>query len=231
MIQRATIALCICATMLKAQLVLHWYSSSWSCRSTKGPFWVSNRREGSPPPLHKGFQGWVMTQCVVVLGLLCVEMCLVWSWFGLFFNFLFFWTCTSVLLLFVTAGLLVCLIFELLFWDLLFCNVESFFTNKRTKKKKALKNTKKNPHLTSPLPPHFLPPPFFWPPVSLPHTHTPTYATTPQKKPSPPPHTPQLPLFASPPVCRLSCWLTFSFSCSLGKPVNRQRALTVKQTA
>lgn len=51
-----------------------------------------------------------MTQCVVVSGLLCVEMCPVWSWFGLYFslNFLFsfFLTCTSVLMLFVP---LVCL--------------------------------------------------------------------------------------------------------------------------
>lgn len=31
----------------------------------------------------KGFQDWVMTRCVVVLALLCVEMCLVQSWFGL----------------------------------------------------------------------------------------------------------------------------------------------------
>lgn len=46
-----------------------------------------------------------MTRCVVVLGLLCVEMCLVQSWFGLC-SFVFFKSCTSVLLLFVA---LVCL--------------------------------------------------------------------------------------------------------------------------
>lgn len=217
--------MCISATMLKAQLVLHWYSSSWSCRSTKGPLWVSNRREGSLPPPHKGFQGWVMTQCVVVLGLLCVEMCLVWSWFGLFFNFLFFWTCTSVLLLFVTAGLLVCLISSFFFETFYFATSKvSPQTNKQTKKRSK---TQKNPHLTSPLPPPAL---LLTPSLSPSHTH-PNIHNHAQKKPSPPPHTPQLPPFASPSVCRLSCWLTFSFSCSLGKPVNRQRALTVKQTA
>ena len=118
-----------------------------------------------------------MTQCVVVLGLLCVEMCLVWSWFGLFFDFLFFWTCTSVFTA-VCYRWSACLFnFELLFWDFLFCNVKSF----STKKKNAQKH-KKNPHLTSPLP---LPP--LTPSLSPSHTHPNTHNHA-QKKPHLLPH-------------------------------------------
>lgn len=94
-----------------------------------------------------------MTQCVVVLGLLCVEMCLVWSWFGLFFLFFLFSTCTSVLLLFVP---LVCLSvnFKLLL-RLLFCNVE--FLHKYCK---CAKHKPSPPRLTPSLS------------FSFPHTYT-----------------------------------------------------------
>lgn len=53
-----------------------------------------------------------MTQCVVVSGLLCVEMCPVWSWFGLYFslNFLFsfFFDLHVGVNAVCSAGLLVC---------------------------------------------------------------------------------------------------------------------------
>lgn len=116
-----------------------------------------------------------MTQCVVVLGLLCVEMCLVWSWFGLFFLFFLFSTCTSVLLLFVP---LVCLSvnFKLLL-RLLFCNVE--FLHKYCKCAKH-----------KPSPPRLTPSLSFSFPHTYTHTYTPTYTTTPTNSP----HTPQLPL-------------------------------------
>lgn len=153
-----------------------------------------------------------MTQCVVVLGLLCVEMCLLWSWFGLFFNF-FFWTCTSVLLLFVP---LVCLSvnFELL--------LRLFILQRRVYSTNTANAPNTNPH--KPSPPALTPSLFAFPshkPDTLQHT---------QLRPKTPltPHNSHSALLS---VCRFYCWLTFLFSCSHGKPVNKQRALTVKQTA
>lgn len=99
-----------------------------------------------------------MTQCVVVLGLFCVEMCLVQSWFGLCS---FFFSCTSVLLLFVE---LVCLSvdFKLLcFGDCLFFFLDiPFFCN--------IKFWHTSPHS------HLLALRF-----SLALTHTPAHTTTP----------------------------------------------------
>lgn len=113
-----------------------------------------------------------MTQCVVVLGLLCVEMCLLWSWFGLFFNFLFELARRCYCCLFRWSA---CLLISSFFLRLFFCNVE--FLHKYCK----CSNT--NPHLS---------PPHLWPPVSfslsLSHAQKPTYT-----HPASPP-TPRLPL-------------------------------------
>lgn len=93
-------------------------------------------------------------------------MCLVWSWFGLFY--FFFWTCTSMLLLFV---LLVCLSvnFELLLQLL------SWVPHKYCKCSK---------HKPSACP---LSPPVS---LSLPHTQSSTHTATSKNSP----HTPRLPL-------------------------------------
>lgn len=186
--------------MLKAQLKLHC-SSSWSagllraCSGSQTEERIPQRVSGLS---HDSMCGRPWSPlCWDVSGVV-----LVWS---LFFSFLFFWTCTSVLLLFVT---LVCLSvnFELLL-RLLF--LQCWISPQNT-----------SPHFS------LLTPSLSF---SLPHTHThtPTHSTT--HKPSP--HTPWLPLFALPSVYCFSCWLTFLFSCSHGKPVSKQRALTVKQTA
>ncbi len=118
-----------------------------------------------------------MTQCVVVLGLLCVEMCLVWSWFGLFFNF-FFLTCTSMLLLFVP---LVCLSvnFELL--------LRLFILQRRVSPQ--ILQMLKTQTLTSPSDPQSL---SF--PHSHTHRHTHTHLNIHNYAPKNSPHSPQLPL-------------------------------------
>lgn len=182
--------------MVKAQLKLHGCSSSWSA----GPLRAhsGSQTDGRIP---KGFQDWVMTQYVVVFGLLCVEMCLVWSWFGLFsFElarrcYCFLLRCSACLLIFE-------LLLRLFFW---YCWVSPHIAQ----------NT--NPHLS-----HLTPSLSH----SLPHTHINTH---PLQKLHLAPH--DSPLSALPSVCLFRCWLYFLFSCSHGKPVSRQRALTVKQTA
>lgn len=173
--------------------------------STRGPLWASDRGTDH----LKGFQDWVMTRCVVVLGLLCVEMCLVQSWFGLR-SFFCFKSCTSVLLLFVA---LVCLSvdFKLLLRLYLFpfCVFYSFLFFGNIE----FLHTSPHPHLP---PPDFLAP-----------THTPAHTTTPHNLTSLPVKSLSL-LY---PECVSGRWLWFLFSCSHGKPVSKQRALTVKQTA
>lgn len=60
--------------------------SCWasSCSCSAGPVWTSNRRKDLP----KGFraESWLNVWFLVYLR---VEMCLVWSWFCLSFNFFF----------------------------------------------------------------------------------------------------------------------------------------------
>lgn len=90
------------AAMLKARLMKGL--SSWSAGPLRAP--SGSHTEGR---ISQRVSGLSHDSMCGGLGLLCVEMCLVWSWFfGLFLIFFFFFTCTSVLLLFVTAGLLVC---------------------------------------------------------------------------------------------------------------------------
>lgn len=97
-----------------------------------------------------------MTQCVVVSGLLCVEMCPVWSWFGLYFslNFLFsfFLTCTSVLMLFVP---LVCLSVNLklllrLFFYFATLSLQQMFQTPSDPQSLALTHTRPNTHSSYP---------------------------------------------------------------------------------
>lgn len=109
-----------------------------------------------------------MTRCVVVLGLLCVEMCLVWSWFGLLiwkFNFSFELArrCYCCLLRWSA-----CLFILSFFWNFYFCNVE--FLHKCSE------------HKPSPLPSH---PQSLYP--TLAHTHNNKHAqnlTSPPMTPS-----------------------------------------------
>lgn len=104
-----------------------------------------------------------MTRCVVVLGLLCVEMCLVQSWFGLR-SFYFF---LKILHVGVTAvccaGLLVCW-FQASFETLYFIFVSFFIF--------IFWQYWVSPHKPSPSPsaPRF----------SRPHTHTSTHHYAPQ---------------------------------------------------
>lgn len=189
--------------MLKAQVQLQWYSSSWSA----GPLRArsGSQTEGRIPP--KGFraESWLdVWSSLVSFVLRCV-----WCGLGLASflkkSFSFFLLNLHVGVTAVCyAGLLVCS-FWASFETFIFCNVE--FLHKCSK------------HKPSPLPSHPQS-------LSLTHTHQQT-----QPRPKTSPHPPWLPLFALPPVCCFSCWLTFLFSCSHGKPVSKQRALTVKQTA
>lgn len=192
-----------------------WASSS-SCSA--GPVWTSNRGKDLP----KGFraESWLNVWFLVFL---CVEMCLVWSWFGLSLIYLFiYFQLTSFI--FELARWCYCYLFR---WSACLFILSFFFLETFTFccKYPSTQMLKTHKALTSSLCPHAS----LFHAVSLPHT--PQHA-----RPRPKPHLrpsqpPRLPLFALLPVCRLTYWLTFLFSCSHGKPVSMQRALTVKQTA
>ncbi|MEQ2306564.1 hypothetical protein AMECASPLE_009547 [Ameca splendens] len=80
--------------------------------------------------------------------LLCLEMCQVWSCFGLLLLY-FFFTCTLVFLLYVLLVCL-CVLLELLFETFYFCNAEFPHKYHKSAKKKIKKETCS---LTSPFPP------------------------------------------------------------------------------
>lgn len=101
-----------------------------------------------------------MTRCVVVLGLLCVEMCLVQSWFGLC-SFLFFYLnlarrCYCCLLRWSA-----CLLSSSFFWDCIYFIFVSLFFAILTFSTHALTLTS-CPQI-----------------CSRPRTHTPAHTTTP----------------------------------------------------
>lgn len=120
----------------------------------------------------KGFQDWVMTRCVVVLGLLCVEMCLVQSWFGLFLHVGVNAVCCACLLVCwfqasfetVFIYLFICLFICIY---ILFCNITFLHTSPQS---------------------HLLPPRYS---LTLTHTHQHTHP-----RPTTPPHACWIPLFA-----------------------------------
>lgn len=130
-----------------------------------------------------------MTRCVVVLGLLCVEMCLVQSWFGLR-SFVFFFLnlarrCYCCLLRWSA-----CLLISSFFWDCIYFIFVSIF---------IFWQYWVSPHEPSPSPPA--------PRFSRPHTHTSTHHHAPQ------PHlTPrEIPLFALSWMCLRSLTVALVF--------------------
>lgn len=186
--------------------------SCWasSCSCSAGPVWTSNRRKDLP----KGFraESWLNVWFLVYLR---VEMCLVWSWFCLSFNFffelarwcycyLFRWS--ACLFIWASSSFFFC-------WDFYVASTWVHRCSERTR-----------PSLLS------APPTPLSSTQSLSPTHPNALDHT-QNLTSDPLTPPRLPLFALLQVCCLTYWLTFLFSYSHGKPVSRLRALTVKQTA
>lgn len=113
-----------------------------------------------------------MTQCVVVLGLLCVEMCLVQSWFGLC-SFVFFLARRCYCCLLSWSA---CLLISSFFWDcffFFFLDIHFFFAI-FSFGTQALTLT-------------------FWPSDFLLPSHTHQHT---QPRPTTSPHAPWIPLFA-----------------------------------
>lgn len=142
-----------------------------------------------------------MTQCVVLGFFLCVEMCLVWSWFGLFL--IYYYSFLSWYLFLKLARWCYCYMFRwsacLFIWASflrLLCSVASTWVHK------CSKHTR--PSLLSPPPRLFLPRSHCPP-------HTPTHSATPETSPQTPspPTTPSLCSTASVPPHLLTDFLVF----------------------
>lgn len=125
---------------------LLWVARQWVGRSTKDPLmvWI----KGKDPRRVSGLSHDSMFGC-----LLCVEMCQVWSCFGLLLLYFFF--CFFILHVDVpaicSAGLLVCS-FGASFWDFLF--LQRWVSPQKLQKCKKKKiQTKETCSLTSPFPP------------------------------------------------------------------------------